>query len=150
MINLTLVDVPSQKALMSSNFTPILGQYGVGIREFCNLFNINTKVFLEDLPLCVTVKAESRDKITLENLRISKNFLVNFFLKIVKNKILSLKLIYILFCIDLKFVYNKSISLKSQFKTKLAYIKSFGVNLSNDSSSDSIFFSAVNEKFNKK
>ena len=86
MIYLTLVDVPAQKALMSSNFTPILGQYGIGIREFCNLFNINTKFLLEDLPINVTVRAVARDKIFIENLRISKKFLVNFSVSLAKIK----------------------------------------------------------------
>ena len=52
MIYLTLINVPAQKALMSSNFTPILGQYGVGIREFCNIFNINTKNFIQQCINC--------------------------------------------------------------------------------------------------
>lgn len=129
MIYLTLVNVPAQKALMSSNFTPILGQYGVGIREFCNIFNINTKNFMLDLPINVTVKAEARDRIFLEDLRISKNFLINYVLKSSKNKVINLKTLYLLFCIDIKFTCIGNVSLKSQFKSKVAYIKSFGIKI---------------------
>lgn len=129
MISLTLVDIPSQKAAMSSSFTPILGQYGVGIREFCNLFNISTKNIMEEIPINITIKALSRDKMMINFLRVSPNFLINFMLKSNKTKSLDLKTIYMLFCIDLKFNMNPRINLKSQFKTKIAYIKSFGIKI---------------------
>lgn len=129
MISLTLINIPSQKATMSSSFTPILGQYGVNIREFCNVFNINTKFITEELPINLTILAESKDKFRLEKIKVSPNFLVNFILKLQKNKTLSLKLIYMLFTIDLKFEKEVSKNLKAKFKIKLAYIKSFGIKI---------------------
>lgn len=92
---ITLVDIPGQKAVMGSSFTPILGQYGVGIREFCNIFNLKTKDFAENLPFNLTIHKESRDKFSISKLKINPNFLVKVLA--FNTKSLSLKDIYLIF-----------------------------------------------------
>lgn len=97
----TLIDIPGQKAIMGANFTPILGQYGIGIREFCNIFNLKTKDFSENLPFNLTVQTESRDKFSISKLKINPNFLIKVL--VFNSKSLSLKDIYIAFNIMTKF-----------------------------------------------
>jgi len=125
----TLIDIPGQKAIMGANFTPILGQYGIGIREFCNIFNLKTKDFSENLPFNLTVQTESRDKFSISKLKINPNFLIKVL--VFNSKSLSLKDIYIAFNIMTKF--GSSVlsmrDLKSSFKTYLAYVKSFNIRI---------------------
>lgn len=125
----TLIDIPGQKAIMGANFTPILGQYGIGIREFCNIFNLKTKDFSENLPFNLTVQTESRDKFSISKLKINPNFLIKVL--VFNSKSVSLKDIYIAFNIMTKF--GSSVlsmrDLKSSFKTYLAYVKSFNIRI---------------------
>ena len=133
MTQLTLVEISSQKAVMGSSFGPILGQYAIGIREFCNSFNLLTQKYMEGLPINLTLKSKRRDDISIENLRVSKRFLVNYYIKTLKTKSIDLNLVYILFSIDMYFLrdINIPINKKSLFKSKLAYLKSFGLKIIN-------------------
>lgn len=125
----TLIDIPGQKAIMGANFTPILGQYGIGIREFCNIFNLKTKDFSENLPFNLTVQTESRDKFSISKLKINPNFLIKVL--VFNSKSVSLKDIYIAFNIMTKFGTSvlSMRDLKSSFKTYLAYVKSFNIRI---------------------
>lgn len=125
---ITLLDIPGQKAVVGSSFTPMLGQYGVGIREFCNVFNLQTKDFSPELPFNLSVYVESRDKFSISKLKINPNFIVKVLSYNVKN--LSLKNIYIGFIIMQKFgSYASLMNLKSNFKIYLSYIKSFNIRI---------------------
>ena len=76
---ITLIDIPAQKAVMGSSFTPTLGQYGVGIREFCNIFNNKTKDFCEDLPFNLSISVQSREKFNISKLKINPNFITTYY-----------------------------------------------------------------------
>lgn len=129
-VSVTLVEIPSQKAVMGASFTPILGQYGIGIREFCNLFNNKTINFCEGIPLNLTVNASGRDRFVFQKLKISPTILVRLLAN--KIKVLSLRQIYLIFCIMHRFdALPQKIVIKSIFKTYMAYIRSFGIRIIN-------------------
>jgi len=87
---ITLVNISSQKAVMGSDFTPILGQYGVNIREFCNQFNLKTKNIIEGVPLNVLLSSKSKDNFVFIYISISLNFLVHYYFNLNNNKYLLL------------------------------------------------------------
>ncbi len=125
---ITLIDIPAQKAVMGSSFTPTLGQYGVGIREFCNIFNNKTKDFREDLPFNLSISVQSREKFNISKLKINPNFIVKVMSYNLKS--ISLKDIFISFSIMSRFGADLPMrKLKSSFKTYIAYIKSFKIRI---------------------
>ena len=48
-MKIKLKNVPSQSAQMSGNFNAILGQSGVNLKQFCDLFNKQSYFILKDM-----------------------------------------------------------------------------------------------------
>lgn len=123
---LTLINIPSQGAAMGSNYTPALGQYGVNIKEFCNVFNIKTKNVIEGFPINVCINAISKDKFEFIYIKLSLNFFIKFFIKKsnLKRSSLSLRDLFVVFSVN-NFISGILFSNKSDFKSLLSYAKTF-------------------------
>ena len=129
---ITLVNIPSQKAVMGSDFTPILGQYGVNIREFCNQFNLKTKNIIEGFPLNVLLSSKSKDNFVFIYISISLNFLVHYYFNLNNNKYLSLVDIWKILNIYIYFLKINNLYILNDLsyaKIIIAYIKSFNIKI---------------------
>jgi len=87
---ITLINIPSQNAVMGSTFTPILGQYGVNIREFCNQFNLKSKNIIDGFPLNVILLTKSKDSFNFIYIGINLNYLIHFYFLLNNSKFLTL------------------------------------------------------------
>lgn len=123
---LTLINIPSQGAAMGSSYTPALGQYGVNIKEFCNVFNIKTKNVIEGFPINVCINAISKDKFEFIYIKLSFSFFIKFFIKKfnVKKSSLTLRDLFIVFSAN-NFISGILFPTKAEFKSLLSYAKTF-------------------------
>jgi len=129
---ITLVNIPAQKAVMGSDFTPILGQYGVNIREFCNQFNLKTKNIMEGFPLNVLLYSKSKDNMVFIYISISLNFLVQYYYNLNNNKCLYLIDVWKILNIYIYFLKINNLyilNILSYSKILIAYIKSFNIKI---------------------
>lgn len=71
--------VGAQNAKMNHSFGPILGQNGINIKDFCDLFNKVSCKFYPNLPLNVYLLKISTKQFEIKEIKIDRQFLLNFY-----------------------------------------------------------------------
>ena len=119
--------IPSQKAELSSCLSPLLGQFGVKVKIFCDEFNKKTQNIKSNLLLKTKI-----------NILVNRSFNFNFklppiyfYINIKKiNNIIFLKDIYIIALLKYKENnFNNINNLKSIYKNILNMLKSTNINI---------------------
>ena len=124
LVNMRLI-IPSNEAKLGMDFGPIIGQYGVNIKNFCDKFNDLSKKIFKGIPLRVHVNIYKDRNFDIFINGFEIKFFIEFFLK--DKDYITLKEIYVLLILKKKInkIYFKQENINdfSTIRSLLNYIR---------------------------